>query len=115
MTDAELQELFARLERLKRSNRRWKALATVLGVLFLLLLSLGVVASVALDRQLARALQEEVRARQAAEEAALRQRVADEQRRVSEAEGRRRGGQGAKEQAEEARPRRPAEDKPGGP
>jgi triphosphoribosyl-dephospho-CoA synthetase len=115
MTDAEQQEIFVRLERLKRSNRRWKALATVLGVLFLLLLSLGLVASVALDRQMARALQAEVREREAAEEAAMRQRVAEEQRRVNEAEARKRAAQGVKGQAEEARPRRPAGDNPGGP
>lgn len=75
MTEAEEQELFARLERLERSNWRWKLLASVLAVFFLLLLSLGVVSAVAIrTRQVAQfhlAVEEEHRARMAAEEARL--------------------------------------------
>jgi hypothetical protein len=72
-------------------------------------------ASVALDRQMARALQEEVRARQAADEAALRQRVAEEQRRADEAEASKRGAQGAKGAEKEALPQRPDGDNGQGP
>ena len=73
MTEAEEQQLFARLERLERSSWRWKLLASVLAVFFLLLLSLAVVSAVALQtRQVAQfrlAVDEERRARMEAEEA----------------------------------------------
>jgi hypothetical protein len=99
MTDAEQQKLFARLEKLERSNWRWKALASVLGVVLLLLLSLAAVSAVAIraeaTRQLLQAVDAEQRARQAAEEAAAQRRLADEQRRAAEAEARRLNGQGA--------------------
>jgi hypothetical protein len=48
MTEAEEQELFARVEKLERSARRWRWLASVLAVLFLALGSLGLATSVAL-------------------------------------------------------------------
>jgi hypothetical protein len=99
MTDAEQQELFARLERLERSNWRWKVLASVLGVVLLLLLSLVAVSAVAIraeaTRQLLQAVDAEKRARQAAEEAAAQRRLADEQRRAAEAEARKLRDQGA--------------------
>jgi hypothetical protein len=113
MTDAELQELSPPLERLKRSNRHWKALTAVLGVPFLLLLSLALVGSAALDRHLARAFQAEARERAAM--VPMRRRMADEQRRAEQAEARRRGARGAKALGDEARPQRPAGDKPQGP
>jgi hypothetical protein len=123
MTEAEEQELFARLEKLERSAWRWRVFASVLGVLFLLLLSLGLVSAVAVRNAAAMrerlAVEEDLaaerRARVAADEAAQRQRVAEEQRRVNEAEARRRRGQGAKVQVEEAIPQRPAGDDPQGP
>ncbi len=73
MTEADEQELFARLERLERSNWRWKVLATVLGVFFLLVASLGVL--VVIERhagsvQLRMAIEEEQRARMVAEQSA---------------------------------------------
>ncbi len=111
MTEADEQELFARVERLERAGRRWKALTTVLGVVLLLLLSLGTVAAVAIDRQLARALEDERRVRILQEDPVLRQRLGDIQTRAVEAEARKRAAQGA----EEAGPRRPAGDKPAGP
>jgi hypothetical protein len=86
MTDAEQQEVFARLERLERSNWRWKVLATVLGVCFLLLLSLGLVSAVAMSLEVrqravqARMAEEE--ARRQVEEAAAQQRQGVSTRRV---------------------------------
>lgn len=120
MTDAEQQELFARLERLERSAWRGRAFASALAVLFLLLLSFGLVSFVAfrneaVTRQRLAAEEAEQRARAAADEAALRQHVAEEQRRAMEAEAPKRAAQGAKGQMEEARPQRPAGDKPQGP
>jgi hypothetical protein len=119
MTEAEEQELFARLERLERSAWRWRAFASVLAVFFLLLLSLGLVSAVAvrnaavMRERLAveQALEAERRARAAADDAAQRQRVAEEQRRTNEAEARKRAAQGV----EDAGPRRPDGDNRQGP
>ena len=106
MTDAEQQALFARLEKLERSNWRWKALASVLGVIFLLLLSLGLVSAVAVRTQqmtqLRIAVEEEQRASQAAEEAA----AAQQRMRIT-------GGGSAREPAPAAPKRMPREPAPG--
>ncbi len=113
MTDAELQDLADRIKRLERSAWRWRWFASVLAVLFLLLLSLGLVSFVAVRNEAMMhsrtILVEDL-------EAAERARAeADEQRRAAEAEARRRAARGAKGQAEEARPQRPPGDNSQGP
>jgi hypothetical protein len=116
MTEAEQQELFARLERLERSAWRWRVFASVLAVFFLLLLSLGLVSAVAVRRaesvRLREALKETERARAAAEEAAAQQRQAEADRQAAGGRHREGKAQGAKGQGDEARPQRPAGDNP---
>jgi hypothetical protein len=124
MTDAEQQEVVARLGRLERSNWRWRALASVLGVILLLLLSLGMVSAVAVRTEAVRqrlqaaeadrrAVEAERRAKMAAEEVAAQRwaeemRLAGAERRA--AETRQRAGQARKGGQREVRPQRPEQE-----
>ncbi len=87
MTEAEEQELFARVERLERSAWRWRWFASALAVLSLLLGSLGVVSAVAFRVEaVTRARESMMEAKRARDEAdMMRQRAADERQRAMEA------------------------------